>query len=258
MRYFIYFSYCGTNYHGWQRQPNGVSVQEVMEEAMSLIMGEPISLTAAGRTDAGVHAEMMTAHFDAQGPKSKEQGAKSEEELRQLASRLNNYLPKDIAIDRIVPVTDEAHARFDAVQRTYEYRCVFAKNPFLQGLATRIPKNLDFELMNKAAQVLLETQDFASFCKLHTDVKTTLCKVTRAEWKVTENSAVFTITADRFLRNMVRAVVGTLLEVGRQRMSVEQFRAVIEKQHRTAAGQSAPAEGLYLTDIRYPENIFNK
>ncbi len=248
MRYFIYFSYCGTGYHGWQRQPNGSSVQEVMEDAMSLITGEQISLTAAGRTDAGVHAEMMVAHFD-----MGEQEARSKDRLGQLTARLNNYLPKDIAIERIVRVKDDAHARFDALSRTYEYRCVFRKDPFRQGLVTRIAQDLDFELMNEAAKVLLETEDFASFCKVHTDVNTTLCKVTQAEWRVTETGAVFTITADRFLRNMVRAVVGTLLEVGRHRVTISEFREIIGKQHRTAAGQSAPADGLYLTDIRYPE-----
>lgn len=248
MRYFLYFSYCGTNYHGWQRQPNGISVQQVMEEAMSLLMSESISLTAAGRTDAGVHARLMVAHFDT---------AKPILDTQQLVSRLNNYLPKDIALSRIVQVNTDAHARFDAISRTYEYHCVFRKDPFCQGLATRIPANLDFALMNEAAQVLLQTADFASFCKLHTDVKTTICHVTHAEWTTTENGAVFTITADRFLRNMVRAIVGTLFEVGRHRLTVSQFSQIISKQHRTAAGQSAPADGLFLTDIVYPEQIFN-
>ncbi|MBR1808382.1 MAG: tRNA pseudouridine(38-40) synthase TruA [Paludibacteraceae bacterium] len=249
MRYFLYFSYCGTSYHGWQRQPNGISVQQVMEEAMSLLMSEKTSLTAAGRTDAGVHAKLMVAHFDTARPVP---------DISQLISRLNNYLPKDIAVQRIVPVADDAHARFDALSRTYEYHCTFCKDPFRQGLATRIPANLDFALMNEAAQVLLRASDFASFCKLHTDVKTTICHVTHAEWTLTAEGAVFTITADRFLRNMVRAVVGTLFEVGRHRLTVSQFEEVISRQHRTAAGQSVPADGLFLTNIVYPEHIFNK
>ena len=249
MRYFLYFSYCGTSYHGWQRQPNGISVQQVMEEAMSLLMSENIALTAAGRTDAGVHAKLMVAHFDT---------AKPVADVSQLVSRLNNYLPKDIAVQRIAAVADDAHARFDALSRTYEYHCTFGKDPFRQGLATRIPADLDFPLMNEAAKVLLRTSDFASFCKLHTDVKTTICHVTHAEWTVTAEGAVFTITADRFLRNMVRAVVGTLFEVGRHRLTISQFEEVISKQHRTAAGQSVPADGLFLTNILYPEHIFNK
>lgn len=247
MRYFLYFSYRGTAYHGWQRQPNGISVQQVMEEAMSLIMSEDISLTAAGRTDAGVHATTMVAHFDVRNTIA---------DNTALVCRLNRYLPKDIAISKLVPVTENAHARFDATERTYEYRCTFRKNPFLQGLVTPIPADLDFNLMNEAAQVLLHTGDFASFCKLHTDVKTTICDVRRAEWRVDADGAVFTITADRFLRNMVRAVVGTLLQVGRHLLTVNDFEAIILRHHRTAAGQSAPADGLFLTDIQYPASLF--
>ena len=247
MRYFIRFSYCGTNYHGWQRQPNGLSVQQVMEEAMSLIVGEPIALTAAGRTDSGVHADLMVAHFDTTKPF---------EDLSSLTSRLNNYLPKDIALQTIMPVTADAHARFDALSRTYQYRCVFQKDPFHEHLATRITNDLDFDLMNQAALILLHTQDFASFCKLHTDVKTTICHVTEAHWDVNSGGAVFTITADRFLRNMVRAIVGTLFLVGKHKLTIPQFEEVISKQHRTAAGQSVPADGLYLTNITYPENIY--
>ncbi len=247
MRYFLYFSYCGINYHGWQRQPNGVSVQQVIEEAMSVLMQEDVMLTAAGRTDAGVHACLMVAHFDTQKQILSETN---------LIGRLNNFLPKDIAVKDIRRVQDSAHARFDAVERTYEYRCVFSKDPFRHALVTQIPSNLDFSLMNEAAEILTHTEDFASFCKLHTDVKTTICKVSRAEWTVDERGAVFTITADRFLRNMVRAVVGTLFEIGRHRMTVEQFGEVISKHHRTAAGQSAPADGLYLVDIKYPPEVF--
>lgn len=247
MRYFIYFSYRGTAYHGWQRQPNGISVQQVMEEAMSLIFAEPIALTAAGRTDAGVHAQLMVAHFDT---------LKMVDKLEGIVGRLNSYFPPDIAVEKIVPVQPDAHARFDATERTYEYRCVCRKDAFLNGLRTRIPTNLDFDMMNEAAQALLRTKDFASFCKLHTDVKTTLCDVRHAGWTYDEHGAVFTITADRFLRNMVRAVVGTLLEVGKHKLTISQFEDIINAKHRTAAGQSAPAEGLYLTKITYPPTIF--
>lgn len=246
MRYFIYFSYRGTAYHGWQRQPNGVSVQQVMEEAMSLILSETIALTAAGRTDAGVHAQLMVAHFD----------CKPIEKPESIVGRLNSYFPADIAVEKIIPVQPEAHARFDAIERTYEYRCVFRKDAFLHGLRTRIPADIDLEAMNEAAKVLLRTKDFASFCKLHTDVKTTFCDVRHAEWAYDEYGAVFTITADRFLRNMVRAVVGTLFEVGKHKLTISQFENVINAKHRTAAGQSAPAEGLFLTDIVYPPTIF--
>lgn len=248
MRYFVYFSYCGTHYHGWQRQPNGISVQQVMEEAMSLLMSEQIILTAAGRTDAGVHAELMVAHFDTKTPISN---------TDTLINRLNSYLPKDIAIRQLKTVRAEAHARFDATERTYQYRCVFRKDPFLRGLTTRIPADLDFAIMNQAAEILLHTSDFASFCKLHTDVKTTICDVRYAAWDTDHNGATFTISADRFLRNMVRAIVGTLLQVGKHQLTISDFEEIISKQHRTAAGQSAPAEGLFLTDIQYPTSIFS-
>lgn len=247
MRYFLYFSYRGTAYHGWQRQPNGISVQQVMEEAMSLILSANISLTAASRTDAGVHAEMMVAHFDIEKPIA---------DTNATINRLNRYLPKDIAIRQLCPVTAEAHARFDATERTYEYRCTFRKDPFMQGLLTPIPVDLDFDQMNTAAQILLRTDDFASFCKLHTDVKTTICDVRKAVWVTDKDGAIFTISADRFLRNMVRAIVGTLFQVGRHQLTISEFESIINKHHRTAAGQSAPADGLFLTDIQYPSSIF--
>ena len=249
MRYFIKFSYLGTEFHGSQRQPNGITVQETMEQALKMIFREDVPLTFAGRTDAGVHAREMFAHFDltdCQLPIA-----------NNLVFRLNGILPNSIAIHDIVPVTDEAHARFTAKSRTYEYHIVDHKDPFLHDLATRVRPGLDFNVMNEAAKCLIGRQDFASFCRSNTDVKTTICDLTFAHWEVKENGhAVFTITADRFLRNMVRAVVGTLFEVGRGKMTIEQFAQVITQHTRTAAGDSAPAEGLYLTQIIYPEEIW--
>ena len=249
MRYFIKFSYLGTEFHGSQRQPNGITVQETMEQALKMIFREEVPLTFAGRTDAGVHAREMYAHFDL---------AESQLPIaRNLVFRLNGILPNSIAIHDIVPVTDEAHARFTAKSRTYEYHIVDHKDPFVHDLATRVRPGLDFDAMNEAAKYLIGKQDFASFCRSNTDVKTTICDLTYAHWEVKENGhAVFTITADRFLRNMVRAVVGTLFEVGRGQMTLEQFAEVITQHTRSAAGDSAPAEGLYLTQIIYPEDIW--
>ncbi len=250
MRYFLYFSYRGTDFHGWQRQPNGVSVQEVLEDALTLILRTPTNVVGAGRTDAGVHAQSMIAHFDIET---------SIDDTKKFVLRLNGVLPESIAVQDVRLVKDDAHARFDAIRRTYEYRVTFRKDPFMGKLLTRLHAPLDFEAMNDAAKILLETEDFGSFCKLHTDVKTTLCNVTRADWQPLvgiEDAYVFTITANRFLRNMVRAVVGTLFEVGRGKMTKEQFADIVAQKHRTAAGMSAPAEGLFLVNVEYPEEIF--
>ena len=248
MRYFLRFAYDGTAFHGSQRQPNGVTVQETMEQALAMIFREPIPLTFAGRTDAGVHAREMYAHFDI-GCQLPDAG--------HICFRLNGILPDSIAIFDIFPVTDDAHARFSAVRRTYEYHIVDHKDPFLCQQATRVRPGLDFDAMNEAAQLLIGKQDFASFCRTNTDVKTTICDLTRAEWRELGNGhAVFTIAADRFLRNMVRAVVGTLFEVGRGKMTKEQFAEVITQHNRCAAGDSAPAEGLFLVQIDYPEELF--
>lgn len=248
MRYFIRFAYDGTAFHGSQRQPNGVTVQETMEQALAMIFREPVPLTFAGRTDAGVHAREMYAHFDI-GCQLPDAG--------HICFRLNGILPDSIAIFDIFPVTDDAHARFSAVRRTYEYHIVDHKDPFLCQQATRVRPGLDFEAMNEAAQLLIGKQDFASFCRTNTDVKTTICDLTRAEWRELGNGhAVFTIAADRFLRNMVRAVVGTLFEVGRGKMTKEQFAEVITQHNRCAAGDSAPAEGLFLVQIDYPQELF--
>ncbi|MBQ7997183.1 MAG: tRNA pseudouridine(38-40) synthase TruA [Paludibacteraceae bacterium] len=246
MRYFITFTYRGTDFHGSQTQPNGNTVQAEMEAAFATILREPVALTFAGRTDAGVHAEKMVAHFD------------REEALPvNFAARLNNLLPASIAIRDLQRVTDEAHARFDATARTYRYRITTRKDPFLCFTHTRVAPGLDYEAMNRAAALLIGKQDFASFCRVHTDVKTTICDVREARW-VQENGteAYFVISADRFLRNMVRAVVGTLFEVGHGKMDETQFGEVIRAHNRCSAGHSAPAEGLSLVEIIYPQNIY--
>ena len=251
MRYFIRFAYDGTAFHGSQRQPNGITVQETMEQALAMIFREEVPLTFAGRTDAGVHAREMYAHFDLPDNDN------SKFLILNSKFRLNGILPDSIAVFDVYPVRDDAHARFDAVRRTYEYHIIDHKDPFLCTQVTRVRPGLDFAAMNEAAQLLIGKQDFASFCRTNTDVKTTICDLTRAEWQELGNGhAVFTIAADRFLRNMVRAVVGTLFEVGRGKMTKEQFAEVITQHNRCAAGDSAPAEGLFLTHVEYPEDIY--
>ncbi len=245
MRYFIWFSYDGTRYHGWQRQPSGHSVQAEMEQAMATLLRQPVDLTAAGRTDAGVHARQMAAHFDYCGTY----------DISNLAYKLNRLLPQDISIDRVEPVADALHARFSATKRTYRYFVHVGKDPFLRHYSLELHYKPDFTLMNEAAATLLAVSDFAAFCKSGSDVKTTLCNVTHAEWLpagATGNAWYFEISANRFLRNMVRAVVGTLLEVGRHRMTVSEFRSVIESGRRTMAGESMPAHALFLESVEYP------
>lgn len=250
MRYFVRFSYNGTDFHGSQVQPNGITVQEVMEQCFTTILRTPVALTFAGRTDAGVHAAEMWAHWD-------NAQILSTEDIRKLLQRLNSLLPASIAVYEIVPVTDDAHARFSATARTYEYRINTQKDPFHTHTVSRVNPGLDYKQMNEAAKLLLGRHDFASFCRVHTDVKTTFCTVTHAEWKeVSPTEAIFTITADRFLRNMVRAVVGTLFEVGRKKITVYDFQQIIDSLNRCAAGQSAPANGLFLTRVEYPHELF--
>lgn len=248
MRYFIYLSYDGTAYHGWQVQPNAVSVQQRMNEALStLLRGKNSDVTGAGRTDAGVHAHMMVAHFDIENAV----------DCAWLTEKLNRILPYDIVVNKVVRVKPDAHARFDAKARTYHYWVYTRKNPFKRHYATRISYPLDFNCMNEAASYLLSVKDFTSFSKLHTDVKTNICRVTKAEWtQVDDDLWQFEITADRFLRNMVRAVVGTLVEVGRGRMSIDDFKRVIAQKDRCAAGDSMPGNALSLVDIAYDNNIF--
>ena len=246
-RYFIYFSYEGAAYHGWQVQPNAVTVQQVLEEALATLMRVPVPLVGAGRTDAGVNAECMVAHAD----------FPCEVDAAHIVYKLNRLLPPDIAVSDLRRVKDDAHARFDAVSRRYCYRVVTAKSPFSRRYAMRVPKDIDFDAMNSVAALLGEYTDFTSFSKLHTDVKTNNCKVTHAAWRrVGENEWVFEIEADRFLRNMVRAIVGTLLLVGRGKLDIDGFRKVIEKKARGEAGDSAMGEALFLVGVEYPDTIF--
>ena len=247
MRYFIFFAYDGTNYHGWQAQPNAASVQQQLDRALSLLLRSKIETLGAGRTDAGVHAAYMAAHFDAPEPI----------DCKQTVFKLNRMLPPDIAVSRIAAVRPEAHARFDALARTYHYYIYTEKNPFRRHYAARFPFSLDFERMNRAAELLLQTSDFTSFSKLHTDAKTNICRVTKARWEETEPGLWrFEITADRFLRNMVRAVVGTLIDVGRGRISEKDFADIIAQKNRCAAGESVPGNALSLVNIVYPQELF--
>jgi tRNA pseudouridine38-40 synthase len=247
MRYFIRLGYRGAAYHGWQVQPNDSSVQQVIEESMATLLRVPTPVTGAGRTDAGVNARLMVAHFDTEQPIA---------DVERFIHSLNALLPPDIAVYSIAPVHDEAHARFDATSRTYKYFAVTHKDPFLYPLSWKCPPDLDFDLMNEAAARLLDYTDFTSFSKLHTDVKTNNCRITHAKWeRENYDQWVFTITADRFLRNMVRAIVGTLVEVGRHKMTVEEFCQVIERKDRCAAGTSMPGHALFLWDITYPYSI---
>lgn len=247
-RYFIYLAYEGTNYHGWQVQPNGVSVQECLQKALSTLLRVETEVVGAGRTDAGVHAKLMVAHFDSE---------KEDLNLALLTDKLNRLLPPDISVYRVCKVHPEAHARFDALFRTYKYYITSVKSPFNRHLKWRMHGSLNYELMNEAAKILFEYTDFTSFSKLHTDVKTNNCKIMQAEWiQEDETTWVFTVKADRFLRNMVRAVVGTLVEVGRGKMSIEEFRKVIEQKDRCKAGASVPGHALFLVDIEYPAETF--
>lgn len=238
-RYFIHLAFRGAPFHGWQTQPGAISVQQVLEEALSTILRVPTPIVGAGRTDAGVNASMMTAHFDAASAPD--------------PRAINALVAPHIVIQSVRQVPDNAHARFDATSRTYHYKAVETRTPFLNEL-TWFTRPLDYELMNKAAEILLHTEDFTSFAKLHSDAKTNICRVTRAEWipDPTTGGMTFVITANRFLRNMVRAVVGTLVEVGRGKMTVEDFAHVIEQRDRCAAGTSMPAHALYLAEVTYP------
>lgn len=243
MRYFIELSYDGTAYNGWQIQPNAPSVQATLQQALSTLLRRDIEIVGAGRTDTGVNASCMIAHFDYE-PLDTEQ-------LQQLRYRLNKLLPRDIAIHGIRPVADTMHARFSATSRTYHYFIVTSKTPF-EPYAYHFSLPLNFELMNEACRILMEYTDFTSFAKLHTDTKTNICTVTEAQWsQLSPIKWQFTITANRFLRNMVRAIVGTLLDVGRGAITLQQFRDIIEQKDRCAAGTSVPGNALFLADIKY-------
>ena len=253
VRYFIELSYLGKDFHGWQRQPNASTVQETLENALTTILRKPIQITGAGRTDTGVHASQMYAHFDWEIEEGGSAFAKAY--LTTLTDKLNAFLPQSIAIARIFEVSRESHARFDAISRSYLYRIAKTKNPFTPDLAYRCRFDLDLAAMNAAAERLLHHTDFACFSKSNTAVKTHLCEVTEARWEETEDEYIFYITANRFLRNMVRAIVGTLLEIGRKKQPVSWMDEVIASRDRSQAGTSVPGHGLYLTHIAYPKQI---
>lgn len=241
-RYFIHLAYNGTNYCGWQTQPQLPTVQLTLEQALTTLLRTPIAIVGCGRTDTGVHASDFYAHFDC--PLSFES--------QQLVFKLNSYLPDDIVIFDIFQVADNAHARFDAVARTYQYHVSNQRLPFRQGLYSRIYFQPDLEMMNTAARVLMEYEDFTSFAKLHTQVKTNICHLSEAHWDRVGEEWIFTIRSNRFLRNMVRSVTGTLLDVGRGKLTIEGLREIVERKDRCAAGVSMPAQGLFLTKVEYP------
>lgn len=247
-RFFITLSYNGKNYCGWQIQPNGITVQQKLQEALSTILRQEVNVVGAGRTDSGVHARNMIAHFDWDG---------NEFDGEELTIKLNGFLPKDIAIQSIKEVVPDAHARFSALSRTYSYTVTLRKDPYLHEYTHRVFYTPDIELMNRLCKILLKTDDFTSFSKLHTDAKTNLCDVTYAHWEITaRGDYLFTITADRFLRNMVRSIVGTLLLAGRGRLDEEGFRQIIAAKDRRAAGESAPGHALFLEKVEYPAHIW--
>ena len=246
MRYFIEIAYNGKNYFGWQRQPEQISVQQVLEETLSTMLRKEIKIIGAGRTDTGVHAKQLFAHFDFDSIENKDE----------FFFRINSFLPKDISIKNIFEVKDDAHARFDAVEREYEYIISFEKDPFSEEFAYQINHKPNVELMNEAAKMLLAHKNFQCFSRSKTDVKTYNCTIVKAFWEAKNNTLIFTIAADRFLRNMVRAIVGTLLEVGFGKVSLEKFQKILESKSREEAGASAPAHGLYLTKVAYPKETF--
>ena len=245
MRYFIDLAYDGSAFHGWQVQPNAISVQESLEKALSIAFQRNIAVVGAGRTDAGVHARQLVAHFDIEN--------KIDEV--QLQFKLNTLLPDEVAINSIYLVKEEAHARFDAIAREYKYFVSTNKDPFTKDYSYYIKKNLDLNKMNEAAKILLNYKDFKCFSKSKTDVFTYNCDISFAKWEQKENLLVFTIKADRFLRNMVRAIVGTLIEIGLHKLEVEDLHTIIESRNRSEAGKSVDAKGLFLTQVEYPNSI---
>jgi tRNA pseudouridine38-40 synthase len=242
LRYFIEFAYKGTHYHGWQYQPNATSVQETLNKVFSVLLQEKIDIMGAGRTDTGVHAKQMFGHFDSE----------KSIDIKNLIHKANSFLPNDIVIYNIITVHEEAHARFDAISRTYQYHISTFKNAFKDDFAWFTSKNLDVKAMNQAAKLLLNFTDFKCFSKTNTDVNTYNCKITEAFWTKQNEELIFTITADRFLRNMVRAIVGTLINIGIHKISEQDFIKIIEEKNRENAGFTVPAHGLFLTNIEYP------
>ena len=250
MRYFVELQYNGAAYCGWQRQQGQPSVQQTLESTLSTYLREAIEVVGAGRTDTGVHAAYYVAHFDLVRPI---------DDPAQAVYKLNRILPDDIVVRTLTAVSAEAHARFDAVEREYRYYITATKNPFTRPLMWQYFVPLDVEQMNRAAEILLEERDFTSFAKLNSNNKTNICRVMKAEWSVDEQGVLcFTIRADRFLRNMVRAIVGTLVDVGRGRYTVEEFGEILRSRDLSRSSGGAPAQGLYLSDVRYPEELFTR
>ena len=246
MRYFLELAYRGSAYHGWQRQPNAVTVQEKVEDALATLLREPVEVVGAGRTVTGVHARQLFAHFDLEAELSPD-----------FVFKMNSVLPMDIAVRSLLKMKPEAHARFDALSRTYEYHVVLEKDPFSLESAYFLKRKPDLKKMNEAAKMLMEYSDFKCFSRSRTDVRTYTCRIEEAYWEKRGESLMFTIKADRFLRNMVRAVVGTLLEIGWGKLEVEELHQIIKSKNRSEAGASVPAHGLYLTKVEYPKNIFS-
>ena len=247
-RYFLFLSYKGTNFHGWQIQPETLTVQKTLDNSLSLVLNEAVSTIGAGRTDTGVHAMIFCAHFE-----SRRDDLVSDNKL---IFKLNRLLPPDIAVKSLKKVHPDASARFSAISRTYEYYVSRIKDPFSEGSSWFIHGDIDIHGMNEACRLLVKHSDFTSFSRLHSDTKTNICKVYSAQWQEINNRLIFTIRADRFLRNMVRAIVGTMIDVGFGRLNLQTFEDIILANDRCRAGKSAPAKGLFLTDIEYPAEIF--
>jgi tRNA pseudouridine38-40 synthase len=248
-RYFIRLAYNGSQYHGWQLQDNAITVQAVVNDAVSKIFGQQINVVGCGRTDTGVHAREYYVHFDLQF---------IIQDKDVYLRKLNGFLPNDISIFEIIPVIGDAHTRFDAISRTYQYVISRKKDPFNQDFSWFVYGDIDIKKLNEAASVLFDYTDFTSFSKVNTDTKTNNCKIKFAQWEEKNNLLIFTITADRFLRNMVRAIVGTLMDIGRGKNNIEGLRKIIESKNRSNAGYSVPAKGLFLTKVEYPKNLFSK
>lgn len=247
MRFFIDLAYDGQNYHGWQWQPNALSVQEVLEDCLKNLFRRKISLTAAGRTDTGVHARSMMAHFDLD----------EMPDLDHTVYRLNRMLPPEIAIHKIYPVRENAHARFDAIWREYRYYVSVKKDVFAKDFSLLLwGTDLDVDAMNQGCEIIKKHRDFESFSKIHTDVKTFICTIKEAKWELVDSTLVFTIVGDRFLRGMVRTVVGTLLDVGKGKLKVEDIEQILNSKDRSNAGDAMAAKGLFMHKIIYPKDIF--
>jgi tRNA pseudouridine38-40 synthase len=247
-RYFIFISYRGTSYHGWQIQPNSLTVQQILDDALSVVLNEKILTIGAGRTDAGVHALFFCAHFDS--------NIHDLTSVKNIIFKLNSFLPKDISVTSIKQVLPNANARFSAISRLYTYYISRNKDPFSENTSWLIHSDLNIIMMNEACNTLHDNSDFTSFSKLHSDTKTNICKIYLANWEQKGNLLIFTIKADRFLRNMVRAIVGTMVEIGSGKINLKEFEDIILAKDRCKAGKSAPAKGLFLTDIEYPVEIF--